>query len=109
MTNVTAIDRMVLERMDLTPMHRSSRRWNAVLFVSMLFGAAFFLGCLAIGLLTAGEFIAPSTSLYAASTILIGGSFILFGLAAHCLDKINASEKAIRLEYCRQHGLMDED
>lgn len=69
---------------------------------------------------------------------LLGGTFILFGAAfltifqflysenphgswlfalvlplwiigAHCFDKVEESDKARRIEYCRQHGMIDEE
>ncbi|MEO6334309.1 MAG: hypothetical protein ABIO91_04930 [Pyrinomonadaceae bacterium] len=109
MTSLTTSDRIATDRVDLTPMQQSLRRWTAGLFVSSLVGSAFCIAGLAIGLLTIAEFVAPSTSLYAAGTILIGGAFILFGFAAHSLDKINVSDKAIRLDNCRKQGLREEE
>ena len=91
-----------------TPLRESMRRWTAGLFVSAFLGGVAGLGGFALGFLTFLGFLAPITSLYTVTTVLIGASFILFGLAAHCLDKSDAADKAGRLEYCRQHGLKDD-
>lgn len=111
MTTVTAINKIDrgLTDSSITPIQQSLRRWTTGLFVSAMLGAVSGLVGLTIGFLTIGELIVPSTSLYTVSAVLIGASFILFGLAAHCLDKADGADKAIRLEYCRQHGLKDED
>jgi hypothetical protein len=92
-----------------TTLQQSMRRWTAVLFVTSVLGAVAGLVGLMIGLLTILDLFVPTTTLYTASTLLIGASFILFGLAAHCLDKASAADKAIRVEYCRQHGLREDD
>jgi hypothetical protein len=89
------------------PLKSSLRRWNVGLFISTLFGLVFGLGGLTIGFLTISELLSSSTTLYVISTLFIGASFVLFGIAAHCLDRVDAADKAIRLEYCRQHGLSD--
>lgn len=111
MTTVTAINKIggSLANGNTTRMRQSLRRWNAGLFVSAVLGALSGLVGLTIGFLTLLELVVPSTTLYATGTVLIGASFILFGLAAHCLDKADGADKAIRREYCRQHGLKDED
>jgi hypothetical protein len=110
MTTVTAIDEIggsLLDR-STTPAQQSLRRWNAGVFVLAVLGAVSGLVGLTIGFLTLLEIFVPSTTLYTISTVLLGASFILFGLAAHCIDRADAADKAMRLEYCRQHGLTDE-
>jgi hypothetical protein len=110
MTTVTAIDEIggsLLNR-STTPAQRSLRRWNAGVFVSAVLGAVSGLVGLTIGFLTLLEIFVPSTKLYTISTVLLGASFILFGLVAHCIDRADAADKARRLEYCRQHGLTDQ-
>ena len=110
MTTFTAINKIdrSLAGSDTPSREGSVRSWTAGLFVSALLGAMSGLGGLTLGFLTFLGLIAPGTGTYAAGTMLIGASFILFGLAAHCLDKSDAADKAIRLEYCRQHGLKDD-
>jgi hypothetical protein len=88
-----------------TPTRESMRHWIAGLFVSAVLGGIAGLGGFVLGFLMFLGFIAPMTSRYTVATVLIGVSFIFFGLAAHCLDKSDATDKALRLEYCRQHGL----
>jgi hypothetical protein len=107
-TTINNIDRALADTLP-TATQQSLRRWNSGLFVSGVFGAVSGLVGLMIGFLALIQVFVPSTSLYTISTVLIGSSFILFGLAAHCLDRADATDKAIRLEYCRQHGLSDEE
>lgn len=111
MTTITAINEISgsLAMGNTTPLQQSLRRWNVGLFVSAVLGAVSGLVGLTIGFLTLLELVVPSTTLYTISTVLIGASFVLFGLAAHCLDRADAADQAVRLEYCRQHGLKDED
>ena len=111
MTTVTAMNKIggSMVDSDATTMQQSLRRWSAGLFVSAVLGAVSGLVGLTMGFLTLLELFVPTTTLYTVSTVLIGASFILFGLAGHCLDKTDAADKAIRLEYCKQHGLKDED
>lgn len=110
MTTVTAINKIGGSLANRnTAVRQSRRRWTAGLFVSAVLGAVSGLVGLTIGFLTLVELFVPSTILYTSGTVLIGASFILFGLAAHCLDKVAEADKAIRLEYCRQHGLRDEE
>jgi hypothetical protein len=112
MTTVTAISEIDRGLADsstnsTTLIQQSIKHWTAGLFVSAVLGGVSGLGGLTLGFLTIGELIAPSMGLYMTGTVLLGASFLLFGLAAHCLDKADAADKAIRLEYCRQHGLKD--
>ena len=89
-----------------TGLRRSRTNWFALMLVS---GAAAG-GAGITGLILAAvawEF--PGSSLPLAATFLIAVSFPLFFLMAHCMDKIGKIEKAIRLEYCRQNGLRNED
>jgi hypothetical protein len=112
MTTVTGfmnINRDVADD-SMPPAKQKLRRWVEGLFVSAFFGAFSGLAGLTIGFLSLSELIVPSTSLYTISTVLIGASFILFGLAAHCLDKTDAAEKAIRMEeYSQPRGPKDEE
>jgi hypothetical protein len=98
-----------VDRGATTPLQRSLKRWNVGLFLSALSGVLSGLGGIAIGALAAGELILPSAGFYTASAILVGSSLILFGFAAHCLDKAEAVNKAMRLEYCRRNGLKDDN
>ena len=107
MTSVSVINNVERNLGDskTTPVQNGRRRWNAGSFVSAFFGFVCGLGGLAIGFLTVSELVVAGTSLYTIGTVLIGTSLILFGLAAHCLDRADAVDKAIRLELCRKHGL----
>ena len=111
MTTVTAINKIgeSIAEQKTMPVQLTLRRWNASLFVSVVLGIVSGLAGLTIGFLTLLEIVVPSTTLYTIGTVCIGTSFVLFGLAAHCIDKADAVDKAIRLEYCRQHGLREKD
>lgn len=111
MTTFTAFNKIdgTLAASFVTPTEGSVRRWTAGLFISAIVGAASGLAGLVLGLLTVFEVIHPTTGTYTTNTMLIGAAFIFFGLAAHCLDKADAAQKAIRLEYCRQNGMKDEE
>lgn len=89
-------------------LEKDLRRWTAALFVFVVLAVVSGLGGLAIGVLSLSGLIGAGTSVSTLGTILIGVSFPNFFLAAHCLDKAEAARKAIRLEYCRQHGLQEE-
>lgn len=107
--NITVMDRsdQRIAGSVAAPIPRTLRRWTAGLFVSVILGAMSGLAGLVTGFLTLTGIVTPSTALYTTGTVLLGASFVLFGLAAHCLDKADAADKAMRLEYCRQHGLQD--
>ena len=109
MTTVNAINNIGYSSTDAgAPLtSRTLRRWTAALFLSVLFGAVSGLGCVVVGFVTLGEFVVASTGFYTTGTILLGLTFVLFGLAAHSLDKVDAADKAMRLDYCRRHGLRD--
>jgi hypothetical protein len=112
MTTATAFINFDRDRADrsMTPAKHKLRRWVEGLFVSAFLGALAGLVGLTIGFLSLTELIVPNTSLYTIGTVLVGASFILFGLAAHCLDKTDAADKEIRREeYSRQQGLKGGD
>ena len=110
MTTIAALNNMDgrAANDDATPIRRSLRCWNAGLFTSGVLGALSAVLGITMGFVMLLELVVPSTTLYATGTILIGGSFVLFGLMAHCIDKVDAADKALRLQYCREHGLKDE-
>ena len=80
---------------------RRKQRWTAALFISSVFGiilGGFGLvisGLNAFGFLTRGEGIGRVGSL------LIVVAFPLVMFSAHCLDKIDQADKAIRIERCK--------
>ncbi|HVF30587.1 MAG TPA: hypothetical protein VNA22_06430 [Pyrinomonadaceae bacterium] len=90
----------------LRPMCRAAR-WRAGMSLAALSGAMTGLAGLALALVNAFGVALSTTSLYSIATLLIGASFVFFGLAAHCLDRADAEDKASRIEYCRRHGLKD--
>ena len=82
------------------------RRWTAGLFISAIAGGLSGL----IGLVMSGAaelgVVEHTDKAYAAGTLLIGASFLLFGLAAHCADKRQETEKALRFEAYRRHTML---
>jgi hypothetical protein len=109
MTTVIAVNEIEhgMTSTTMTSIERSLKRWTAGLFLSAILAAVSGLAGFTIAVMTFGGYVVPHTNLYALGTVFIGVSFILFGLAAHCLDKAAAADKAIRLEYSRKHGLKD--
>ncbi|HUR98908.1 MAG TPA: hypothetical protein VMZ26_12650 [Pyrinomonadaceae bacterium] len=104
---VTAINEVErgLSDIDATQLKSALKRWSVGLFISALLGVASGLGGLVIAFLAMSDLIRVSSGAYTTSAILVGASFILFGVGAHCLDMADAADKAIRLETCRQNGL----
>ena len=92
---------------EATPSRRTLRRWNTGLLTAAVLGILTAMSGLVLGILTIGGYIDPGTGPYTTGVMLVGASFIFFGLAAHCLDKSDAVDKAIRQEYCKKHGLED--
>lgn len=77
----------------------------------ILFSGVLGILCGLIGLLASFEALVGMTGsgLSRTGTLLIAAAFPLLLLAAHCMDKVRAADMAMRLEYCRQNGLRDED
>mgnify|MGYP003460592805 CR=1 FL=1 len=110
--NAVAFQNSMISRSELrenTSLEQSERRWTFGLFFAAVLGAIAGLGGLAIGGLSLVGAIDPNTRLVTVGTLLIVAAFPLFFLGAHCIDKADAVDKAIRREYCRQHGMQDED
>lgn len=89
-------------------MQQGLRLWTSGLLASAIAGGAAGLGGLAIGILSITGFIQSGAELSAPGSVLVAISFPLLILAAHCIDRVAAADKAIRLEYCRQNGLNDD-
>ena len=92
-----------------TPLQKKRRHWTAGLCISAFLGAVFGLGGISIIGLSLTGLVEHATGLTALGTLLIAGSFPAFFFAGHCLDRADAADKAMRLEYCRLHGLEDKD
>ncbi|MBC7900565.1 MAG: hypothetical protein H7070_11000 [Saprospiraceae bacterium] len=87
---------------------RSRDRWKYMLFSSTVLGftagsAGLFFSILPWFLPRDPEGISSI------GTWLTVAFFPLLILAAHSLDKIRDAEKALRLQYCRRHGLKEKD
>lgn len=83
-------------------------RWIAVLSVSAVLGVAAGLAGLMFSSVT-WFFNDATKGVAELGTILVVAFLPLLMLAAHSLDKIREAEKALRLDYCRRHGLKYED
>src|SRR5688572_32331369 len=106
-TDLIAITNLPVRFERTSPSRRAREVWARGLFISGgsaitagLFGLIFSFGSL-FGL--------ASSRLSLAGTILTAAMFPLLVLAAHCLDKSGDAHWQIRLEYCRQNGLPDEE
>jgi len=84
-------------------------RWMALVFISGILGV----GCGLFGLLLS---VTPYVGLsdYIAGIGHLGNWLIAFFiplmiLAAHALDKVGQIQKTIRINYCKKHGMRDED
>jgi hypothetical protein len=93
---------------DMHRLEMSLRRWTAGLLISAVLGGLTGLTGLGIGALSILG-VAHETSVVTLGTLSIALSFPLLILAAHCLDKVDACDKAIRLERCRKTGFKDGD
>ena len=83
------------------------RRWRAGLGIAAVAGTGAGTAGLGLTFLSALGATPLTTRLYTITTLLIGASFVLFGIAAHCFDRADAEDRALRIEYCRRHGLKD--
>lgn len=88
---------------------KSKARWTAALFISAVLGVSSGLTGLIISGLSLSGFLENTGGIRSLGSWLVAAAFPLLMLVAHCLDKIGAADKAIKLEYCRQHGFKDED
>jgi hypothetical protein len=87
---------------------RTQKRWIAVLFIS---GATGFLSGLSGIALMALSLFGVSDRLSGLGHIggwLFAAFLWLLVVAAHAIDKADQAEKAIRLNYCRMHGLKED-
>ena len=90
-------------------LHRQLTRWTAGVFAS--FAVALTTGLAGFAFLILSQFGVGSagSTLSTIGAVLMIASFLLFFLGAHCLDRADAADKAIRREFCREHGLDDLD
>ncbi len=110
--NATAIiTKAIPDEDDLieTALKQSLRRWTAGLLVSGSLAAISGLTGLGIGLISLIGLANADARLGETGTVCFVLAFPLSFLAAHCVDKIDETDKRIRLEYCRRHGMKDSD
>lgn len=88
---------------------KRGHRWIRVMYVSVVGGVlSNLMGLVMSGLALIGA-LEQTPVFKTIATLMIAASFPLLFLAAHSMDKADAADKAIRREYCRQHGMKDKD
>ena len=89
--------------------HRRQMNWTAALIISASLGALSGVCGIVIGAASLLGLTHSMKGISSLTTILIVIAFPLLMLAAHCLDRLDDIEHEIRLEYCREHGLTDDE
>lgn len=84
---------------------RRKRRWTVAFLISATLGAVAGVSGLGINTLFLLRLAQNNGPIGSISILLLVIAFPLLFLGAHCLDKVDAVERAIRLEYCRKRGL----
>lgn len=90
-----------------TPLHRRQQRWTWCLLVSIALTT--FCGAAGLGIAAASFISRPTPAIGAFGTASVIVTFPLLVLVAHCLDKIDETDKAIRIDYCKRHWMKDEE
>jgi hypothetical protein len=90
-------------------LHRQLTQWTIGVFAS--FAVAATAGLAGFAFLTLSQFGVGSagSTLSTIGAVLMIASFLLFFLGAHCLDKADAADKAIRRELGREHDVDEFD
>lgn len=90
-------------------LYRKQRRWEVALYISLAFlAAAVLFGIAAVMFPWLGLPGDDPITIYFGRCLLI----LVFPDAffvAHCLDKVKEARTAIRIEYCKQHGMSTDD
>jgi hypothetical protein len=96
-------------RVDIDTLGRSMKVWSFGLMGSAVLGV--FSGVTGLTLnLSFLLGLAENKGLMGALAIwLLVAAFPMLWATSHCLDKVDAIDKATRLEFSRQHGLADTD
>ncbi len=92
----------------MKPLQKSLRRWTAGLLLPSVLGFVSGFGGLAISGLGIAGLVDPDTDLATLGTVFVAISFPFFILAAHCIDRVAAADKAVRIENCRRLGMKEE-
>jgi hypothetical protein len=88
---------------------RCKRQWSAGFLVSASLGGMSGITGIVINALFLFEIAENKGAISLAATWLLVAAFPLLFVGAHCLDRIDTVERAIRAEYCREHGLEDDE
>jgi hypothetical protein len=89
-------------------LHRRKGRCSTAFMISTALGALAGAGGLGVNALFLFGLAQDQGPIRSLSTSLLVLAFPLLFLGAHCLDKADIAERAIRLEYCREHRLPGE-
>jgi len=87
-------------------LHQRKRRWTTAFMISTALGTLAGGSGLGVNALFLVQLIQDQGPIRSLSTLLLVIAFPLLYLGAHCLDKADMAERAIRREYCRKHGLL---
>ncbi|MBS1796118.1 MAG: hypothetical protein JSS81_19860 [Acidobacteria bacterium] len=85
------------------------KNWTNALILSAGLGIATGVAGLIINALALFGLLAENHFLKALGIWLIVVTFPLGALSAHCLDRLESIKKALKIEYCRNNGLPDEE
>ncbi len=88
---------------------RSRKRWMNALFVSSILGIILGVAGFVISALSLFGFLAEKQNVSRLGTWLIVAVFPLMFFLAHCLDKINAANKAEKMERFKRQGMTGDD
>jgi hypothetical protein len=105
MTELAAHRNLRIDRVEDISARRSF--WSGLLFPCWAGSALSLLLGLGISLLSGAGVIGTSRSMAYMTISLLVAFFVLMFLAAHCMDRRDAAEKAERLYRCRERGYED--
>jgi len=91
------------------PLSQSKRRWKAAFLSSATLGSIAGVSGIWINALFVFGIAENKGAIGLVGIWLLVIAFPLLFLSAHCLDKVDSVERQIRLEYCKRHGLSDEN
>ncbi len=100
---------LILNKADESEFSKSRKRWMHALFVSSILGIVSGITGFVISALSLFGFLAEKHNVSRFGTWLIVAVFPLMILAANCLDKIGAINKAERIERCKRQGMSGDD
>lgn len=96
---------LILNKADESVFAKSRKRWLNALFASSILGIVLGFTGFVISALSLFGFLAEKHNVSRLGTWLIIAVFPLMMFAAHCLDKIDAANKAERIERFKRQGM----